>query len=287
MISPLVRRKRLGAELLRLRKESKLPTATICKKTGLTTAKISRMENATFAPNLADLMTLLPVYGVDGTRWHEIIRIAADGAERGWWQDFGKHMGARQRINADLEFGAALIREFSGGVIPGLLQTADYTRARCRVSHVRGSFAPTANIDKAVEARLARQRMMRRPEGPRYTAVIDELALLRPAAPPETMRAQIEELIHLQETDSQITIHVLPIRAVISDYWLPNASFSIYTYSDPQDPTITVIEGEARDLLLSEQSDIDTYQDLFTRISDAVLSPESTTRLMRQITAAL
>src|SRR5215510_4566725 len=57
-------------------------------------------------PNVTDVMKILTALGVDGDRWHELIKIAEEASERGWWAEYGDHMGSRQRIYADLEAGA-------------------------------------------------------------------------------------------------------------------------------------------------------------------------------------
>lgn len=282
MISPLVRRRRLAVELRKLRTEAHLSNAEMARRVGWGTTKVSRLENATIPPNMADVMRLLRVMEVPADRAHMITAVARDAAERGWWSDFGRYMGERQALNADLEWGAASITEYHNVVIPGLLQTANYTYQRGRTSFLRGELQSENHLDRIVEARLARQQMVRRPGGPRYEAIIDETVLLRPQAPPEIMREQFRTLAALMDDDVPISVLVLPIDAVVADYWLPASSFSVFTYPDPQDPDMIMLEAEAADTLLSDESEVAPYRLLSEQLRAAALSPDETIARLRE-----
>lgn len=56
--------------------------------------------------------------------------------------------------------------------------------------------------------------MLRRPDGPSYEVVLDEVALRRLSAPPEVMHAQIEALV-TAASDPKVTVRILPVDAVI------------------------------------------------------------------------
>lgn len=282
MISPLVRRRRLAVELRKLRVEAHLSNAEMARKVGWGTTKVSRLENATIPPNMADVMRMLRVLEVPAERAHMITAVARDAAERGWWADFGKYMGERQALSADLEWGAESITEYHNVVIPGLLQTANYTYQRGRTSLLRGDIQSDSHLDRIVEARLARQQMVRRPGGPRYEAIIDETVLLRPQAEAQVMREQLREIAELMESDSPISVRVLPIKAVVADYWLPASSFSVFTYPDPQDPDVIMLEAEAADTLLSDESEVAPYRLLSEQLRAAALSPDDTIARLRE-----
>ena len=281
MMSPLVRRRRLAAELRQLRVEADLTNEELGKMVKWSRSKVSRIENAASPPNIADVMHVLKALGVEGERWHQLVQIANDGAEKGWWTAFGEHMGARQRINADLEWGAATIREYCGAFVPGLLQTAEYARARSAQTFLRGGVPANYDLDRAIEARLARQRMMRRPGGANYEVILDELVLRRHGAPVDVMRDQMEELIRLQAEDKQISIRILPIDAKVEDYWLPNSTFSLYTYHDPGDPVVVAVEGEADDKIESDEQYVGSYNQLFERLRAASLAPKESSALLQ------
>src|SRR5262245_14982455 len=130
MNSPLVRRKRLASEIRTLREAQGLNHEQLGKAAGFHRLKISRLETGERPPIVTDVMKILTALGSDGDRWHQLIRIAEDAAERGWWREFGEDMGPRQQVYADLEAGAVSVRTYEIFAIPGLLQTPEYARWR-------------------------------------------------------------------------------------------------------------------------------------------------------------
>ena len=268
MISPYVRRLRLAAELRSLRAEGGLTHEQLARKIGQSRAQISRLENG-HVVDQDDVMKILDALGVDDDRWTEIMTIAREAGERGWWES-NRFMGERQALYANLEAGAQTIREFQMTFIPGLLQTPEFTRARNEADRVAGSV--TFNADKAADGRIGRQRMLRRPGGPHYEVIIDELAIRRASAPPEVIKAQLYHIAATVNGNPKITARVLPVEVEIEGYSVPRSAFSIYTFVDPGDPTIVAVDTVTDDLLLTEGDDVKRYDELYDRLRDASLS---------------
>ena len=271
MISPYVRRLRLAAELRALRTEGGLTHEQLAKQIGQSRAQISRLENG-HVVDQADVMSILDALGVDDERWTKILTIAREAGERGWWES-NRGMGERQALYANLEAGAETIREYQGTFVPGLLQTPDFTRARIEADRQTGSAGFTAA--KAIDGRLGRQRMLRRPDGPVYDVILDEVAIRRPAAPPEILKAQLYHLAATVNVDPKVTLRVLPVRAEIDGYSVPRSSFSIYTFADPGDPNVVAVDTVTDDLVLTEQPLVNRYLEMFNRLRRATLSEEA------------
>ena len=267
MISPYVRRLRLAAELRALRTHAGVTHVQLAKQIGQSRAQISRLENG-HVVDQDDVMKILDALGVDDDRWTEIMTIAREAGERGWWES-NRFMGERQALYANLEAGAQSIREFQMTFIPGLLQTAEFTHARNEADRLAG--AVTFNAEKAADGRVGRQRMLRRPGGPSYEVIIDELAIRRATAPPEVLRAQLYHIAATANGNPKITSRVLPVDAAIEGYSVPRSAFSIYTFSDPGDPTIVAVDTVTDDLLLTEDDDVKRYDELYERLRDACL----------------
>jgi transcriptional regulator with XRE-family HTH domain len=270
MISPYVRRLRLAAELRALRTHAGVTHVQLAKQIGQSRAQISRLENG-HVVDQDDVMKILDALGVDDDRWTEIMTIAREAGERGWWES-NRFMGERQALYANLEAGAQTIREFQMTFIPGLLQTPEFTHARNEADRLAG--AVTFNADKAADGRVGRQRMLRRPGGPSYEVIIDELAVRRATAPPEVLKAQLYHIAATVNGNAKITSRVLPVDASIAGFSVPRSAFSIYTFSDPGDPTIVAVDTVTDDLLLTEDDDVKRYDELYDRLRDACL-PEA------------
>ena len=268
MISPYVRRLRLGAEIRALRAGAGLTAAELGKRIGRSRADISRLENG-HVVDQADVMKILDVLGVDGERWTEVMTIAREAGERGWWEST-RGMGERQARYADLEAGAATIREYQQTFLPGLLQIPGYATARTEAPAVLESLGGTS--DGVLAGRLGRQRMLRRPGAPTYEVIIDELTVRRLTVSPEVLKEQLFHLATTVNADPKISLRVLPITARIYGYAVPRCTFSLYTYPDPGDPAVVAIDTVTDDLILTEPADVSTYEQLYSRIRDAALS---------------
>src|SRR5260370_41661582 len=128
MISPYVRRLRLATEVRALRAEAALTADQLGKRIGRSRADISRLENG-HVVDQADIIAILDAVGVDGDRWTQIVTIAREAGERGWWES-NRTMGERQALYANLEAGAATLCGHPQTVVPRPLQTPDVPRAR-------------------------------------------------------------------------------------------------------------------------------------------------------------
>jgi transcriptional regulator with XRE-family HTH domain len=265
MISPYVRRLRLAAELRALRTHAGVTHVQLAKQIGQSRAQISRLENG-HVVDQDDVMKILDALGVDDDRWTQIMTIAREAGERGWWES-NRFMGERQSLYANLEAGAQTIREFQMTFIPGLLQTSDFTMARGEADRVAG--APSLNAEKAAAGRLGRQRMLRRPNGPAYEVIIDELAIHRLSAPPEVMKSQLYHITATVNGSAKITVRVLPVKARIEGFSVPRSAYSIYTFEDPGDPTVVAVDTVTDDLVLTESDDVKRYAELYDRLRSA------------------
>jgi transcriptional regulator with XRE-family HTH domain len=279
MISPYVRRLRLAQELRAVRAEGGLTHEQLARKIGQSRAQISRLENG-HVVDQDDVMKILDALDVDDERWTRIMTIAREAGERGWWES-NRAMGERQALYANLEAGAQTIREFQMAFIPGLLQTPEFTRARASVDARRdqGPYNP----DGAADGRVGRQRMLRRPGGPTYEVIIDELAVRRGAAPREVVKAQLYHIAATVNGNPKITARVLPVQADIENFNVPRSAFSVYTFPDADDPTVVAVDTVTDDLLLTNEGDVARYEELFLRLREASLPMQDSLELLIEV----
>ncbi|MGH3322688.1 MAG: helix-turn-helix domain-containing protein [Streptosporangiaceae bacterium] len=271
MSSPTVRRHRLGAELRQLREAAGLTGDQVVASVGWGSAsKLSRIENGRSRPNLADILDLLDLYGTTGAQRETITAIARDAAStRGWWRSVAD-LGERQRQCAELEAGAVEIREYHQLVVPGLVQTPEYTRTR-----VTSALDVYGNLDVGaeVDARQSRQALLADDDPPRYEAVIDEAALRRRVAPAEVMRGQLRRLVEAAGLPN-VTLRVLPFDARVADYYVPHTSFLFFRFADPDDPEVVLLETLTSDVQLADEDDIARYRLVFDWLRAAALPPD-------------
>jgi len=283
MISPHVRKLRLATEMRRLRAEAGLTADQLAKLIGRSRADISRLENG-HAADQADVIKILDALDVDGDRWTEVVTIAREASEKGWWES-DKTMGERQALIANLEAGATTIRQYEQTFVPGLLQVPEFVRARTTAT---ASLEPVSGtIEGLLAGRAGRQRMLRRPGGPTLEVVLDEVAVHRLAAPPGVMKKQLYHLATAVNTEPRITLRVLPLSARIKDFTVPRCTFTIFTYPDPGDPEVVAVDTVTSDLILTDPDQVTAYGRLFERLREAALPPAESLDLLTKAAASL
>jgi transcriptional regulator with XRE-family HTH domain len=282
MISPYVRRLRLAAEMRRLRAESGLTADQLARKIGRSRADISRLENGHVADQ-ADVIKILDALGVDGDRWTQTVTIAREASEKGWWES-DKTMGDRQALIANLEAGAATIRQYEQTNVPGLLQEQGFVRALADSL----TLEPLAGtVEGVLAGRAGRQRMIRRPGGPTVDVILDELVVHRLSAPPDVMKKQLYHMATVVNSEPKITLRVLPVRARIRDFTVPRCTFSVYAYPDAGDPQVVAVDTVTSDLILTDSDQVTPYDRLYEWLWEAALPTEASLDLLTKAAADL
>jgi transcriptional regulator with XRE-family HTH domain len=283
MISPYVRRLRLGAELRALRGKAGLTHEQVAKRIGESRAQISRLENGHIVDQ-ADVMKILDALGVDGERWTQIVTIAREAGEKGWWEST-RGMGERQALYANLEGGAARIREYQQTFLPALLQIPEFVRARADAD---ATLEPlTYTVEGVLAGNAGRQRMLRRPGAPSYEVIVDEMAVRRLAAPPDVVKKQLYHLATACNGKPAVALRVLPVDARLDSFTVPRCAFSIYTYPDPGDPAVVAIDTVTSDLVLTDPAEVTPYDQLYARLRDAALPPADSLNLLTKAATEL
>jgi transcriptional regulator with XRE-family HTH domain len=283
MISPYVRRLRLGAELRELRMRAGWTHEQVAKRIGESRAQISRLENG-HVVDQADVMKILDALEIDGERWIKVVTIAREAGEKGWWEST-RGMGERQALYANLEAGAAQIREYQQTFMPALLQIPEFVRARADADVTLEPL--TYTLDGVLAGNIGRQRMLRRPGAPSYEVIIDEVAIRRLAAPPDVVKKQLYHLATTCNGRPGVTLRVLPVDARVNTFTVPRCAFSIYTYPDPGDPAVVAIDTVTSDLVLTDPAETAPYDQLYTRLRDAALSPADSLALLTKAATEL
>ena len=275
--SPTLRRRRLSAELRRLRQGCDLTAIQVTERLSWASGKLTRMERGEWVrPNPRDVQDLLDVYEVTDQREREqLITWAKEGRERGWWHPYRDMLSQSYTTFIGLEVEAATERVFELAVIPGLLQTADYARELIR----RGPAELSAKeIDDRVEVRMARQEILTGDDPVRLWAVIDEAALLRPIDEP-AMRAQLNHLVEVAELP-KVTLQVIPLRKG------PHAGtigpFTVLEFPEHADPDAAYVETAAGELFVEEPEEVDRFRIAFERLTAVAECPEDTIAMIAQ-----
>jgi uncharacterized protein DUF5753 len=171
---------------------------------------VSRIENAHNAPRPSEIKKLLALYGIEGRYADELMELAQEAKGKGWWKAYSDALPDLHTAYIGLEAEATAASHWSPEVVPGLLQAEDYAREVLRTAN---GAAPPREIERMVEARIVRQRLLRRDPPFELTAVIDESVLMRLIGSDALMVQQINRLLEVSEYP-HLSLRILPLNGV-------------------------------------------------------------------------
>ena len=152
---------------------------------------MSRYELARGSPKLAEVGKLLDYYGVTGSHREQILALAREAAEKGWWEAYSDALPEELTALIALEDEASSSWMWELDVIPGLLQTEEYARQVISGGYRIGIPLLPSQIDQRVEVRLRRQNTLTRGNPMELSVVLDESVLLRRNTDTQAMRTQL------------------------------------------------------------------------------------------------
>jgi transcriptional regulator with XRE-family HTH domain len=183
----------LGKRLRELRQQARLSGRQLAEALSWPPSKVSKLENGRQTPSDDDIRSWTQAtngYSEADALLASLHTLEVQHAE--WRRILRAGIGARQNELAELDQKTRFFRAFEATVIPGLLQTAEYARARF-AEGIRVLKLPN-DIDDAVRGRVRRQEILYRPDK-RFHFVLTEAALRMRLCPPEIMLGQLDRLV--------------------------------------------------------------------------------------------
>ncbi|MEV4383300.1 helix-turn-helix transcriptional regulator [Streptosporangium sp. NPDC049644] len=264
--SPTVKRRRLSAELIRLREQAGLTHDEVAKRLEWSRGRLTHMEqNKWVLPDIGNVRLLLDLYNViDPTVREAILDLARQSREKGWWAKYKDVFGGSL---PGFEAEATQIRTVELVTIPGLLQTAAYATAVFQA----GQVLDQAAVRRHVEARLARQAILNRDNPPQFWAVVDEAALRKMVGGPAAMAEQLTHLVSMARHPN-ITVQVLPDS--IGAHAAMGSGFVVLDFMGDLDPSLVYLETPTDNLFLERPEEVQAYALMFNRVVAAALTVE-------------
>jgi len=265
----VVRRRRLAAELRRLREATGLTCDEVAARLDCSASKISRIETGRVSVSPRDVRDLLGIYAVPDAQRDSLIQLARESRQQGWWQGYGDSVEPHLATYLAMESEAAEIRQYSVARLPILLQTEDYARAVVTTGRT-GTGRYPGPADRVVEMMMERQRIAAA-SPPGLWVVLDEAALRRQVGGREVMRRQIEHLIELTSAPTTF-LQVIPFGS--GSYVALDLPFVVLSFDHQADPDVAAI-GYATGVLWVEDTEEVTRYNLFFRHLQATAMPFS------------
>jgi transcriptional regulator with XRE-family HTH domain len=275
---PTALRITLGTQLRRLREARGITREDAGYAIRASHAKISRMELGRVGFKERDLIDLLAMYGVPaGPEQHAFLDLARQANTPGWWHKFGDVVPPWFETYVGLEQACAVIRAYEAQFVPGLLQTEEVARAVIRLGHPEG--AP-AEVDRRVDLRMRRQRVLTGPDAPSMWAVLDEGALRRPIGGRQVQRAQLRHLREMAELPN-VTLQVILTSS--GGHAGAGGPFTILRFSEPDLPDIVYLEQLTSALYLEKRGDVDHYLAVMDRLCVQAAQPQETLAILERL----
>ncbi|MFI1887131.1 helix-turn-helix transcriptional regulator [Streptomyces jumonjinensis] len=253
-----------GTELRKRREEAKLTQAEVGAAVFVSGGYIGQFETAIRKPQLdvaQRLDALLQTGGFFERLWRTLI-------------DSSPHASYFVAA-AELEGLATHIYEWTPGLVPGLMQTADHFRSMILVDK---PFESDEQIESRVRLRMERARLLQGPSNPEYWAILHESTLRVPVGGPEAMARQLGHLADLGHSRRAL-IQIIPFSA--GAYPLMNRNLRLMEFEDT--PPTVYTEALYSGNLLDEPSVVKRAQRAYDLLRAAALSPEASLDLIESV----
>jgi transcriptional regulator with XRE-family HTH domain len=282
--SPTVRRLKLAAWLREIRENRAESGESVAAAINWSPSKISRYERAKTGMPPREVQKLIDYYEVPEPERSQILQLANEAAQRGWWEDFSDILSDDYRQFIGLEHEASSIAIWHVSVIPGLLQTEEYAR-NIISSYSRVEPIAPGIITRLVRVRMRRQQVLER-EGLELSIVLDESILRRRIGNEKLMYDQLQHLA--READRQnVTLQVFPLDA---QHTVLGESFVIFGFgAEPEAMLRDVVSAEHLRSGYNLESERETYLHRLAlkMLADESLDPASSKALILETAESL
>jgi transcriptional regulator with XRE-family HTH domain len=273
-LSPTVRQRELGLRLRELRTGKGMTVEMVAKELLCSPTKISRAETGVRRATLRDVRDLCRIYGVDPVTSDELMALARDAYQPGWWT---KYDDLRIAPLIGLEQSASAITNFGMYFFPALLQTEDYAAAIIK------GIAPKIEekvLNQRVKARMERQERLHEAKPPKYRVLLDEAVLRRHIGGPAVMRDQLNHVLALMR-EEKATVQVIPY--TVGAYGANESNFTYLEFAGTKLPHMVFIEMLTSHIYVERPEDVDRYIEALDLLRDAALNPRDSAKKIEEI----
>jgi len=270
MSQPTPKAQGLGAQLRAIRRARGMSMKDIANRLGWSESKVSRLETGQRPLSSEEVAALLAILNVTGPDRERLMAMARTPDEPAWLETMRHGLPSESIALATYEAEAVRVTDWAPLLIPGLLQTMEYTRAFMLADRI-----PEADIGARLMARQHRQQILERVT---YTAYLDEAVLRRSVGSPRILRNQLRHLLDQAERDT-VTIRVVP---VTSDAH-PGLISPFLMLEFDTAPAIVHVELLRSAVFLGDKAETEPYMQALAQISSYSLDEKESLRLIEAV----
>ncbi|MCD0453441.1 DUF5753 domain-containing protein [Actinocorallia sp. API 0066] len=250
-------RQAVADRLREIRQDAGLTALALAAAAGWDRTRVSKIEHGVRAATPEVIRTWCRVCAADDRIEDLLAELrTAEGVYVEWKRTQRAGLRRLQIAKVPLYERTEHLRVYASQVVPGMLQTRGYATAL--LTSITERFGTPNDVAEAVEARLARQRVMRTP-GHRFTFVLEESVLYYGHGGRAAMREQLTRLLEAVTTP-RVTVLVIPMGADRARQWVLE-TFILY---DGERVDVELLSAE---VAVTAPTEVERYSDAFTDLA--------------------
>jgi len=278
--TPTQRQKRLGMEMRKMRTAAGQTTEYAAGLLGIDRTRLSNMESGIRTFSADRVRTLACNYECADEGYVNALVAMAENKERGWWEEYRGSLPAGLLDIAELEWHASRLRTVQFMHLPGLLQTEEYARG------IFGAGLPLISrleVELRVAHRMARQKVLERPEPLPYIAYTHEAALHMQFGGAKATRDQLTHVAEQSERD-EIEVRIIP--SSVNNF--PGAGHAVL-YAHGPVPLLDTVQLDSLQgpVFADAEAQLTKYRAHLDWMDAAALTPEASRDLIRSVAREL
>ncbi|MFF5336816.1 Scr1 family TA system antitoxin-like transcriptional regulator [Streptomyces sp. NPDC013181] len=254
-----------GKELRYKREQAGLTLEALTANSFYSIALLSEVEhgNRRMPPGLAQHVDR--VLGTDGffERRCEDVRVARSKGHAAFFAGI-----------AEAEVRARTINEWSGTLIPGLLQTPAYARAVIQATH---PLDTPEEVQAKIDARQERAKLFADPKKPEYWVVLHESVIRHPLLEQAEMADQLDHIATMVHC-RRVVFQVLPWNTATR----PISELPLLLMDFDDEPPLLYTEGAYHGQTIDDPGLVKRYRNTYDRLRAAALPPEASLALLEK-----
>jgi transcriptional regulator with XRE-family HTH domain len=267
-----VRSRQLGYALRSAMEQAGLTGKGTANRLDWSESRVSRFLTGKLAATEVEVSAMAAVFGVTGAERDRLLHLTREQTLTRWGHP------EQLRTLADHQSKALRITEFAALTVPALLQTADYARS---VLSRSVTIQPDA-VEALVAGRVAYRGVLNRDQPPQYLAFVHEAALRLPVGSPQTMSAQLHDLLRVG-VRSHIAIRVIPTSAGAHAGLAGSCCLMEFSDFAP----VVFAEQETAGYFLEEPAGVAVYERIFSSLTAVALGKNESNQLIGKLAVDL
>lgn len=271
------RARALSAALREARTASGIGLRELARQLDISHTQVSHWETGHRVPDVEVVAMILAALRVSSAERERILDLARNVREPNWLTVGLAGIPQQLAGVVENERAASAIVQWSPMALPGLLQTANYSRAIMEANRL-----PQHEVDLRVMVRLGRSEVITRSRPVRFSALVSEAAVREVIGGATVMAAQLRYLADMGQRPN-VHLRIVPLGVG----WHPGWSGPFVLYEFPDAPPVLHFEHYSSGAFIPARHDVAEYRRGIEMVEDVALSEEETTALLTKITKEL